>query len=255
MTAFSGTAGPRWGLCATHNPFAAVRMYCFPHSGGMPGEYMRWSQRLPEAEVWGVQLPGRGSRLAEPPFTELPDLVGAVVDGVEFGEPFVLFGHSLGALLAYETAAELVRRELPLPEALVLSASPAPHLLTRPASAADLDDDALAAAIARDCGPSHIDPDPEVRALLFGALRADLEVVRSFPARPPLPLNLPVTVLGGSQDSDPPASLAAWNEYTAGPFEFRMFEGDHFYFREQPDEFFASLAEVLRQCVARRLQR
>lgn len=255
---FSAAADPpaRWTLCTARNPFAAARMYCFPHSGGLPGEYMRWSPRLPEAEVWGVQLPGRGSRLAEPAFTDLPDLVDAVVEGIEFAEPFVLFGHSLGALVAYHTAVELRRRALPGPEALILSASPAPRLVPKTASAAGLDDDALAAAVEREYGPLPEDVaggDPEIRALLFGALRADLEIVSRYRAEPPVPLELPVTVYGGTRDSDPRTALEAWNEYTTGPFELRMFDGDHFYFREHPDEFLATLAETLRQRAARRL--
>lgn len=101
---------PRWALCRARDDSAALRMYCFPHSGGSPGEYMRWSDRLPGTEVWGVQLPGRGSRLAESPFTDMPELVDAVVSGLGFTGPYVLFGHSLGALVAFETAHALRER-------------------------------------------------------------------------------------------------------------------------------------------------
>jgi surfactin synthase thioesterase subunit len=231
-------------------------MYCFPHSGGMPGEYLRWSRHLPDVEVWGVQLPGRGSRLAEPAFTGLPELVDAVTEGVDFAEPFLFFGHSLGALVAYETAAELRRRDLPEPEALVLSASPAPRLVPPMPSAEGLDDDELAAMVAKQYGPLPEDgyrDDPGVRALLFGALRADLEIVHTYQASPPLPLECPITVFGGAGDTDPRSALEAWGEYTTGAFGLRMFGGGHFYFREQPDEFFATLAETVRQRAARHL--
>src|SRR5712672_1543756 len=121
-------AGSAWLACRQRRPDAAVRLYCFPHSGGSAGEYVRWSDWLPGIEVWGLQLPGRGPRLAEEPYLRVDALVEAIVDSVAFRPPFAFFGHSLGAVVAFETARALRDRSGPKPEALILSAYHAPHL-------------------------------------------------------------------------------------------------------------------------------
>jgi len=79
----------------------------FPHSGGSVLEYLKWSPLLPDTALYGVQPPGRGARLREPALTRMPDLVGAILDAVKFESPYLFFGHSLGALVAYEVAAAL----------------------------------------------------------------------------------------------------------------------------------------------------
>ena len=101
-------------------------MICFPHSGGSAGEYVRWGDLLPEVEVLAAQWPGRGSRMAEPNVDRMEDLVAAFVDAVELAPPFVLFGHSMGALVAYEVARALRARAWLGPSLLVASAHRAP---------------------------------------------------------------------------------------------------------------------------------
>src|SRR3954468_24607862 len=124
--------GSAWLACRQRRPDAAVRLYCFPHSGGSAGEYVRWSDWLPGIEVWGVQLPGRGPRGAEACYLRVDARVKAMVDSVDFRPPFALFGHSLGAVVAFETARALRDRGGPRPEALILSAYHAPHLPSAP---------------------------------------------------------------------------------------------------------------------------
>ncbi|RKH39255.1 thioesterase, partial [Corallococcus sp. AB050B] len=98
-----------------------MRLFCFPHSGGSVGEYVRWADLLPDLEVWGVQFPGRGARAEEAPFTRLNELVDALVRAVDFGASFAFFGHSLGALVAFETARRLRDLGRTPPDALFLS--------------------------------------------------------------------------------------------------------------------------------------
>ncbi|MBC3842411.1 thioesterase [Streptacidiphilus sp. 4-A2] len=104
-----------WLLCREPRPQARMRLYCLPHSGGSAGEFLFWADGLPGYEVWGVQPPGRGERIEEEPYTAMPELVRALADEAEFTGPYALFGHSLGAAVAYELASELRARGRELP--------------------------------------------------------------------------------------------------------------------------------------------
>ena len=231
------SAAPRWLLCRRRRSEVRLRMYCFPHSGGSPGEYMAWADDLPEVELWGVQAPGRGSRVEEPAFTSMPELVAAVVGEVDFAAPYVFFGHSLGALVAYETAVALRDAGRPGPEQLWLSGTRAPHLHRPDRGLHRLHGRDLVDAVGREYGP--IAPEllaaPDLLEMLLPVLRSDLAIVAGYQARSRRPLDCPVVVLGGDDDRERGDLLTAWRDHTTGPFEVRTFPGGHFYFREQRD--------------------
>jgi phthiocerol/phenolphthiocerol synthesis type-I polyketide synthase E len=242
---------PRWLLCRRRRPRAQLRMYCFPHSGGSPGEYMAWADDLPDVELWGVQPPGRGSRAAEPAFTSMPELVAAVLAEVDFAAPFVFFGHSLGALVAYETAVALRAAGRPGPVQLWLSGTRAPHLHRPDRGLHRLHGRELAEAVGQEYG--SISPDllaaPDLLEMLLPVLQADLAIVGGYEARSRPPLDCPITVLGGAEDRERGDLLTAWRDHTTAAFEVLTFPGGHFYFREQRDDVLRHLAERARAAV------
>jgi surfactin synthase thioesterase subunit len=231
----TATTSP-WGLSRPRRPDAPIRLYCFPHSGGSPGEYVRWASGLPQAEVWGIQLPGRGARLNEKPFTAMPDLVGALVDEFPPVDPFVFFGHSLGALVAFETARVLRSRGRPGPRRLVLSACTPPHHGLQRAPLHTLPDAEFLDAVSEQFGglPPAIRTEPELLELVLPAYRADLEMFEKYEYVPGEPLSCPVTVIAGADDYIPPALMDDWRRYTTGDFERHTFPGGHFYLRDEP---------------------
>ncbi|MFE7131604.1 thioesterase II family protein [Streptomyces sp. NPDC057638] len=228
-----GTTG-RWLIRRVPRPDAPLRLYCFPHSGGSPGEYLRWSESLEEIEVWGVQAPGRGSRIAERPLTTLTELVDGLLAATAFVPPFAFFGHSLGALAAYETTRALAARGLPGPEFLVASACPAPD---RPRSGPfvhDLSDKDLFDVIQRRYGglPPELAADPALVELVMPYYRADFAMFETYRHRPGPEPELPLWVVGGDQDI-PGELLGHWRPRTTGPFELRTLPGGHFYLRDE----------------------
>ena len=143
------------------NPQAALRLFCFPYAGGSSTVYRRWPTQLPfKVELSMVQLPGRDERRGEPSMVDFEALVSSLTLGLlpHVRQPFAFFGHSMGALLAYEVARRLHEQHGIDPRLLVVSGEAAPHLL-RPA-APTLDDETLIGLLARYGTPRGADEGP-----------------------------------------------------------------------------------------------
>jgi surfactin synthase thioesterase subunit len=241
------TPNSPWLACRLRRPEAPVRLFCFPHSGGSAGEYVRWADLLPGVEVWGIQLPGRGARVDEAPFTRIRDLVDALVRAVDFGTSFAFFGHSLGALLAFETARRLRDLGRPTPGWLFPSAAPAPQLPPPTLHHSHQDADGQLTALEPAYGEliRELRADLELRALLLPGLRADVRLVESHAFEPRPRLDCAMVVTGGTHDDLSYAELEPWRAHTTGPFALHLLPGGHFYLREQKPALLRLLGEAL----------
>lgn len=211
-----------------------IRLLCFPHAGGAASAFRSWGKELPpEVEVCAVQLPGRETRLLEEPFRGLAPLVDAVCRdlGELFEQPFALFGHSLGGLIAFELARRLARQRGILPARLFVSAFRAPHLPNRLGPFAHLADDAFAGAMqALGTIPREVLDDAELREIVLPILRADFTLAESYRFDDPATLGCDISVLGGTEDALVlPEELMAWSRHTRGRCDTRLFPGGHFY--------------------------
>jgi medium-chain acyl-[acyl-carrier-protein] hydrolase len=231
-------------------PLAPVRLVCLGHAGATGYEYASWPAALAEsAEVWSVVLPGRGPRRSQGGYTRMAPLVEDLVSVLAplLDRPLLLFGHSLGALVAFEAARALRRRLRLTPSCLLASGCPAPHLV-RPD--ADLESDAaLVARLWRAGGtPLEVLRDPDLLGLVLPVIRADLEVYHTYVHAPEDPLGCPIVALGGAEDeSVGSAALEAWREHTRGAFERAVVAGGHFFVRSAQGE----VLEWVRRSIAR----
>lgn len=241
------TAG-RWFVNGMARP-GRRRLFCFPHGGGSAAEFVRWARHLPDVELSAVQLPGRGTRLAEPVLTRMDELVEAVVAVIPAGAPYTMFGHSLGALVAYEVTRALRRAGRPLPDHLIVSGYPAPSLPRSETQVHTLSDDELLGEVGRrhDGLPAEVLADPELKSLVARYLRADYEILETYEWRTEDPLPIPVTVFGGRDDEIADEALLAWQRHAADEIAVRMFAGGHFYFRENQAPVLRALAGEIRK--------
>jgi surfactin synthase thioesterase subunit len=223
-------------------------LLCFPYAGGSSSLYSGWPASLPDwIDVYSVSLPGRGARFDERPATDFTELVTAISDAIvpSPGCQTVLFGHSLGALLAYEVARRLEQRNAG-PSALFVSGRQAPGLASRRAPIAHLPDDSFVAELKQIGGtPSEVLASQDLIELLLPMLKADFGLAENYDPPNGRRLTCPVVALGGLGDPWVHATdLKAWSGLTDGPFSMRMFPGDHFYIH-QPERLLAHVSAGL----------
>ena len=201
-----------------------------------------------EVDVMPVQPPGRETRMQETPHRDMASLIDAMWPAIApwCNAPYAVYGHSMGAHVAYALVRRLHHLGCALPLMLIVSGARAPHLPARQPLLCELDDDALLAAIELRYGARF---EPEVRELLLmtlPTLRADLSVVETQDARPPTPLPVPLLMLAGASDASVPLSDARqWERHTSEHFELKLFSGGHFFPNTQRD--------AVVHCVARAL--
>jgi medium-chain acyl-[acyl-carrier-protein] hydrolase len=206
-----------------------VRLFCFPYAGGGDFTFRSWQQNLSETiEVCAVQLPGRGSRIDEPPCIQIDQLISTAGEALApyFDKPFALFGHSMGALIAFELTRHLRTEYGVQPVHLFVSGRPAPQTVSEPLDLDQLDAELLEMLRRLDGTPEN----PELIELVLPMLRADMALCNSYIYTPQPPFNFPITAFGGLDDYGVPRhSLEGWREHTTGPFVLRLFPGDHFF--------------------------
>lgn len=230
----------RWIRTRTRQTPGEFNLVCFPHAGGSASFFRSWFDLLPSAiQLHNVQYPGREERLAEPLVTSLSEMADTIAAEILSlaGRPTMLFGHSMGAAVAYEVAVRLERAGT-IPEALLVSGQPAPHR-RRPKALHRASDDELLTDIDRigATGSRLLREDVELRNLLLPMIRADYQVIETYESPVGGRLRAPVLVLRGDADEDVSAEdAAAWSERTLFYQGERVFPGGHFYLQERRAE-------------------
>jgi medium-chain acyl-[acyl-carrier-protein] hydrolase len=186
----------------------------------------------PPISLCPLRLPGRESRIGDPPLTSVGALVDALIDVLSplLDHPYALYGHCFGGVVAYEFAARVHESGLPAPVRLLVASEPAPHRAPRPTR--------LVHAMTREELVAHLrwlggtDPrildEPGLVDVLEPAIRADFEAAETYVYAPRSPLEAPISVFAARHDEVIPFdALAAWRELTTGPFTLRTLDGAH----------------------------
>lgn len=237
-----------WILTRAANSQARLNLVCFPYAGGGPQLFNSWQRSLPDLQVCMVQYPGRGSRIDEPAFTNCSALVDAFMPHLLpfINKPFAFFGHSMGAIIAFEVARRLQRRGLK-PARLFFSGRRAPQIPTSDRQTYDLPDAEFTEELRRLNGtPTQVLEHPELMQLMLQVIRADFTLVQTYKYQSGPPLNCPFSVFGGVQDVDVTSHhLEAWCELTTSGCSLRMFDGDHFFIQTNTAVVLKTIAEQL----------
>jgi len=224
---------------------ARVRLIGLPQAGGGAGAFRSWRRHLPDGlELAPVELPGRGTREAEPIPERFEDLVEALVAGTrsERDMPYALFGHSFGAVLAYELA---LRAET-APLCLIVSASRAPHLPAerRMSGAAEPE---LLRWLAETGGlPPELLEFPDFLRQVLAPIRRDMAFAEEYLVAEPTPVTCPLYAFAGADDQVITAEqVMGWAGCTTAGFRSTIFPGGHSFPSTSPAELVAAIADAV----------
>ncbi|WP_432076704.1 thioesterase II family protein [Streptomyces wuyuanensis] len=236
-------AGASWIRRTRRCRDARIRLLCLPHAGGTASFHNSWASWLPDGtDLLSVQYPGRQDRISEPCASRMEDLAPQVVQALQphldDDSTLVLFGHSMGAWVAFEVARLLEMSFARRPAGLIVSAQIPPHLPPEREWPGESDEELIAEL--RRTGGTYTDPmlQPGLRELVLPAVRADFRLVREYSPQPLRRISVPITAFGGVDDEGVPwTRVAKWRDATTGTFNSHTFRGGHFYLLEQEQEF------------------
>jgi medium-chain acyl-[acyl-carrier-protein] hydrolase len=240
---------PHWIVTPRPNPRAALRLILTPDAGGSPATFRGWCERLPAAAVGIVQLPGRAALVREPFVQSVAEAAERVADEVTAGadDPTVLFGHGLGALIAFEAARRLSARHWPV-LGLFVSGQGAPSLGLMAPRISDLPADEFVAQLRqrRHVLPADAAADPDVLRMLLPIVRADVGMTESYRYEPASPLRCPIIACDAVADPLASASdVDGWKRETTGRFSVQRFGGDRSYVQREHEALTALIGNHL----------
>lgn len=252
----TGRTPDLWVRLLAPNAGANVRLLCIAYAGGNAASFQHWTRAFPDAELYGVQLPGRRDRIRESPaigLSEVADVLSDAVAKIVTG-PLAVFGYSLGAIISFEMCRAMRRRGYRLPQHLFVGAR-------RPPDAPDSDrlfhteNDATFITRVKELGgmPEEYFDHPELIDLLLPTLKADFRLSETYQYadEPPLPCDL--TAFGGVDDPWVlPDQLEGWRRHASGAFRKHILPGGHFFIQSTEEALTRIIRAELHSVATRR---
>lgn len=242
-------ANPKW--LVTHNalPNPRMRLFCFPYSGGAAHVFSKWPERLSnDVEVVAIQPPGRSNRFTEPLISTIEPMVQGATEAMrsKLDKPFAVFGHSLGAAVAFEVCKRLEAEGFQ-PEVFIPSGRNAPHVETDKKPLHQLSDQEFIEEIKTFNGtPAEVLDNPELMELMVPILKADFGISETYQPDLTHQVKSRINAFGGNRDPHvEDEGIDGWGQYTASSFESNILDGDHFFIHGEATEFFQILNELL----------
>lgn len=240
------TSNP-WVIRSTSRFETDVRLFCFPFAGGSASVFRLWNKQMPASiDVCQIQYPGHGTRMGEEPITSLPTMVRTAADAILplCDKPFVLFGHSMGALIAYELALYMQNVKGIQPIGLIVAGRNPPDAVSPIPPIHQLPEPEFRAGLLEYGGtPEEVLANEELMGLVSPMLRADFALCETYEYCPDLGIvSCPLTAIGGLEDEMVPVeNIMDWRRFTTADFAYEMLPGGHFFLNSHSSELINSI--------------
>jgi medium-chain acyl-[acyl-carrier-protein] hydrolase len=244
----------RWLAFHEPQPTVRLRLFCLPYAGGGATLFRGWQQQVgPGIEICPIELPGRGQRRHDPPFRRVADAVHAICMGVEpylVGVPCAWFGHSMGAILAFEIARRLQLHRGVRVRHLFVSATRAPHRHHVDRHTYNVPDDEFIEILRGLKGTSEaLLTDLDAMELMLPHVRADVELVQTYHYAAGARVRCPVRAFAGLDDAHVSREdMEQWREAVSGPFALSVIPGDHFFLTAAARDLLGVIGNDLHAC-------
>lgn len=203
--------------------------FCFPYAGGSAYVYNEWN----DGNIIGIEYNGHGSLFRKDFYETIQEAADDISDEIINKEinNYALFGHSLGAIIAIETAYKLSLKKATQPKKIIVSGSRPPHLLHKSERIAHLNKELFMKKVFEMGGmPEEIMNNEELFELSYELLCADISMLEQYNPSEDIIVNVPLLACYGEQDKDTNGmDMQEWSNYTSDKFELMSFEGNHFY--------------------------
>jgi len=224
----------KWFVNPKPRPNAQLRIICFPYAGGNAATYNQWPEHLYDnVEVIGVQAPGRSSRLFEPAIDTMEAMIASLMPLLPdlLDKPYILFGHSLGSRIAFETLVACDKANLPLPVHFIASGGRGPHLADNEDPTIGLSDSAFVAKLRELEGtPEEVLNNSELMELLLPLIRAEFALSERYQYQGNAQFDVPLSIFGGVEDDGVSKErLLSWQQHFSNEGKLHMFPGGHFF--------------------------
>ena len=236
-----------WLTSYSSTSFSKMRLFCFHYAGGNAQIFHPWLPLLPAGlELIAINLPGRGILFDKPPYTDLNKLTSHLIKKLTpwLNKPYAIFGHSLGAILAFEVTRCIRRFNYPLPKHLFLAGREGPHIADEQQNYLLPDEKFFQVLREKEGTPEAILENKDLMKLLLPAIRADFELAETYQCQQEPPLSCPITVLGGLQEETTEEEFATWEKETTGEFKLNFLPGNHFFIHTQYEAIIDMISKV-----------
>lgn len=228
-------------------------MFALPYAGGSASIYRDWISELkPEIEVCPIEYPGHASRFCDPYYSSIEAAAEEISETILRKNPsdYVIYGHSMGALIALETAFVLEKKTDILPKAVIVAASRPPHMRNKGINLRELSkEELLQTIVSRGQFEPEILECEELMEMIADILYADVQMftryTRSYEERK---IHVPLLALFGEEDEETPQEdMQEWQKYTEQDFSLQVFRGNHFFAFNNHTEFVSYLRKYLKE--------
>lgn len=213
-----------------------INLFCLPYAGGSRSAYYQYAKISPDnLSIVPIELPGRGARFSEPPLTDIHLMVNDVFKQIrrQLDHPYAIYGHSMGAILGYLLARKIEAERLNPPLHLFFTGSGGPSMLKKERKLFELERPALAKALKEMGGmPDDILNNDHHLDIFLPILRADFRAMETFEYVQREKLNIPLSVITGSEEGISLEKIEAWRKETIATVDIRKLPGNHFFIFE-----------------------